>query len=278
MSTSSNEQPLPATRRGSDFERTLLKCWQEFEMVYPCEKDCVEALYAMVSRLHTLGCKNCRTDAIEREYGERIGKCLRCRRNFSFTAGTFFDRVREVRPWLAAIWFLEKGVLLSAKRFHELVGVAYSTAWMMHRKIALVIQSAMDMEKSIIRVSSQVFASAICKRSRETPAQKHPFAEQREFERKCGKGAPWASNFSGYEGLERELNISIRDAFHGISRKYLQFYIASFWCRVDRARWSVGRLLTEVAAFPKIECREVLSFVSPLIVKLIPVPESRNPS
>jgi predicted transcriptional regulator len=34
----------------------------------------------------------------------------------------------------------------------------------------------------------------------------------------------------------------IRRHFHGVSRKYLQNYLAAYWCSVDRARWHNGAL------------------------------------
>jgi hypothetical protein len=40
-----------------------------------------------------------------------------------------------VRPWLAAIWLTEKGVSINAFKFHNLVGIGYSSAWRLLNKL-----------------------------------------------------------------------------------------------------------------------------------------------
>ena len=64
----------------------------------------------------------------------------------------------------------------------------------------------------------------------------------------------------------------VSSTFNGISRKYLQNYLAWHWCVCDRKRWSRGTLLSECAGFGKTTQKEILYYVSPLIVKLAPLP------
>jgi hypothetical protein len=270
VSLPSNERITKLNGSKSD---DLLRHWREFETRYSSEEECVEALFQILGSLEKTGCRNCGTLAVERDYGARVGKCNTCRKHFSFTSGTFFERVRLVRPWLAAAWFLERGTAISTKLFHELVGVAYSTAWMIHRKMALVIQSIMDREKkSFVLIASEVFANVICRRSRETPARQHPHAEQLEFEKNSLSQAKpkmeWqVSQCHSRPALPCATQL-LRDAFHGISRKYLQIYLAELWCGSDRRCWPGGRLLKECSRHPIIREDEVLSFISPLLVKM----------
>lgn len=58
--------------------------------------------------------------------------------------------------------------------------------------------------------------------------------------------------------------------FHGISRKYLQQYIAAYWCYVDRIRWHSGALLKACLRFRSISYEEILNYVSPILVKIMP--------
>jgi hypothetical protein len=56
--------------------------------------------------------------------------------------------------------------------------------------------------------------------------------------------------------------------FRGISRKYLQNYLAAYWCHVDRTRWYPGSLLEECCRSHAISYRMLLACVSPLLVML----------
>jgi hypothetical protein len=56
--------------------------------------------------------------------------------------------------------------------------------------------------------------------------------------------------------------------FHGISRKYLQTYVAAFWCHHDRTRWSGDALKKACLRSPQISCEQILAYVTPQVVKL----------
>ena len=58
------------------------------------------------------------------------GDCMEALR----LVGAPFDRIAEARPWLLAIWMLERGAEINAHRLHLMAGVAYSTAWNIMRK------------------------------------------------------------------------------------------------------------------------------------------------
>jgi hypothetical protein len=63
----------------------------------------------------------------------------------------------------------------------------------------------------------------------------------------------------------------IRVDYHGISRKYVQSYLGSFWCCRDRTRWTAGELLKACLRFRRMSTKEILAYVSPIIVKLLPL-------
>ena len=56
---------------------------------------------------------------------------------------------------------------------------------------------------------------------------------------------------------------------HGISRKYLQNYLAAYWCYSDRATWRPGSLLKLCRQSPSIKYAEILGYVSPPMVKVL---------
>ena len=57
----------------------------------------------------------------------------------------------------------------------------------------------------------------------------------------------------------------IRVDYHGISRKYVQNYLAAYWCYKDRTRWPVGELLKACLKFRRISSKEILAYVSPML-------------
>lgn len=56
------------------------------------------------------------------------------------------------------------------------------------------------------------------------------------------------------------------DTFHGISKKYLQLYLAEFWCFLDRSIWGPGSLLRACLSNAPIRYQQILAFASPPVV------------
>jgi hypothetical protein len=67
----------------------------------------------------------------------------------------------------------------------------------------------------------------------------------------------------------------IRSGFHGVSRKYLQLFLASHWCFANRLRWSPESLLKACSQFPPIKNERIRQFVSPLRVRVYPTLEGQ---
>jgi hypothetical protein len=362
----------------SDAQKNAVdRCWQEFSIRNKTEADSVEELYSGFNK-RCLRCRYCRSDKLFRKRGQRISRCLRCNKTIWLTGGTFFHRVRCVRPWLAAIWFMEHGVSISCSRFHKLLGIAYASAVAIFKKLATVIESQMGAD--CVAVRSSQFARVICKRSRETPAGKAPFAEEEAFDRRCrgdgitnessdvsistGKqdydresatvvnvrelvdstcslsaeqkkileilsggpayfqvlsertGIPVGQLSAGLIALELEGLVKrqpgdryvacdpeprsetltssfnadtnseskatmvaaaiafIHINFQGISRKYLQKYLAAYWFHLERNRFPGDWLLERCLQFGAISYRDILAYVSAADVKVAPLPNS----
>ena len=56
--------------------------------------------------------------------------------------------------------------------------------------------------------------------------------------------------------------------FHGISRKYLQLYLAEHWCCLDRLRWGFSSLLSACQVSDQITEDDIKKYESPLTVRL----------
>ena len=74
----------------------------------------------------------------------RIWKCSKCRKQFSFKAGTVFeDSPIGLDKWLPALWMIandRNGI--SSWELHRAIGVTQKTAWFMLHRIRLAMQDA----------------------------------------------------------------------------------------------------------------------------------------
>jgi hypothetical protein len=162
-------------RRRSANPPRLRVLWRKFERLFPTEETCVEELRRLLGMSRK--CSSCANNNVRYGLGARQIKCAFCLKKRWLTAGTFFHRIRKIRPWLAAIFLLENGVTFNAFQFHKMVGVAYSTAFYILKKLAMVIQNNLQ-DANILHVPSSLFLSVFTKRSQVTPARKKPAAEQ----------------------------------------------------------------------------------------------------
>ena len=60
--------------------------------------------------------------------------------------------------------------------------------------------------------------------------------------------------------------------WRGISRRFLQKYLALFWCHIDRMTWHGGALLEACLRFGKVSRHQLRNYVTPLLVKIFPYP------
>ena len=325
--------------------------WAEFEAQFPTEQDCLDALLEMVRRKGRYQCSHCSSFAVEKIERGRAIKCNQCKKETWLTAGTFFDNIRRPRAWLGAIWFMGHGLSISALRFKELVkDIAVSSTLNIFHKLRMVILA--DMDDQFLARSSAIFQDVIRKRSRLTPARKHPFSEQSELEKEQQALAPGPTSreeklgpsAAALAGLEKQIYELLADGpvhteelcnrmqvtiheislalvileteklvekidgnryvrrnaaentrstrlrstnpldaadnatgtiisyilinFHGISRKYLQLYLAEHWCCLDRLRWAFRSLLGTCQRSEKVREDDIKKYETPLAVKI----------
>lgn len=363
----STKQPEPYDENGEDI---CAHAWQQFESRFPTENDCWGELCARLEANGQAKCSYCGSKDLDKFSQARVRKCKTCNKKTWLTAGTFFNRIRLARPWLAAIWLMEHGVVISSLKLRALVGIAQSSALHILKKVATVIQSHFG--ENAADFQSADFHAVFCKRSRLTPAREHPVKEQEAMENYLQtnlhshlevdrtnpiKSEPGQTTLPDIEflieplteettienllkGREKEvyrhlskepilfdalcgltkMSVSelsstltmlelagaierlpgdqyvryickqigkkyfggttsqsakavsdfinfVRARFHGISRKYLQLYLALHWCSVARTQWCNSSLLKACLEFGPISYNQILSYVSPLIVQ-----------
>ena len=339
-------------------QKTIASSWAAFCIRHPNEDSS-----AIFTRKTFFGdcrvsCPECSTETLLSNFKQRNIKCRNCKRKIWLLGGTFFNNVRRFRPWLAAIWFIEDGVSITAAHFARLLKIATSTALMIFKKLSMVIESRM--EKMVERIPSAHFLKTFYRRSRETPAGRHPREEETaaaarvgknpqqrmqvvqrtservatekerklvnsligkpekqvlslisdipvSFERLCEQGnlpvnelsavltnlelfdfvrrqpgdqfilgdSPYASPEQGSPSrklIERRRSIAarfvdfVRANYRGISRKYLQNYVALFWAYIDMKTWGQDSLLSACTTFREIRDDDVISYITPLDV------------
>jgi transposase-like protein len=72
----------------------------------------------------------------------RLWKCAACRKQYTVTVGTIFERSHiPLQKWLLAFFLLcssKKG--MSAHQLHRMLGISYKSAWFMAHRIRYAMQ------------------------------------------------------------------------------------------------------------------------------------------
>jgi hypothetical protein len=155
----------------------LEKLNSEFEISFPNEEACMEKLCQEIQRVLGNKCRKCNSDKRNRPFGSRRVRCCSCGARYSLTAGTFFNRIRNARPWVFIIFVLERVGKVNIAAIMEFAGCAYSSTWQMFHKILLCMAGATE---DNISIRSACFSELFTRRSKETPKQQHPREEEAE--------------------------------------------------------------------------------------------------
>ncbi len=162
-------------------QKALEAAWEVFKVENPTEQHAVQTLYNCCKDEDLIACHHCGHRVVEHDFGSRSVRCTQCRRKSWFTAGTIFSKAKRLRPRLAAIYLLSQGISFSAAELRRLSGIAYSSSWGLIYKISQVIRHEPNTYAQSL--PSACFKKIIARRSSETPAGKHPYAEEEERQR-----------------------------------------------------------------------------------------------
>jgi hypothetical protein len=215
--------------------------WREFSTQFTSEAACRDSFYAAIKRVCSIKCRYCHGPKLIHQPGSRTIRCSKCKRETWLTAGTFFHRIRLFRPWLAAIWMLENGVVMSASRFHKLVGIAYSSAFNILKKLATVIQNCSD--DAVPVASSALFREIVCRRSRQTPRGEHPRTEEETLEESVNHNQPQ----QGIDSIE-SLNLSAaeRQIYELLSEEPLRSDLLGLRTGLSTGQISAALIMLEI--------------------------------
>lgn len=70
-----------------------------------------------------------------------------------------------------------------------------------------------------------------------------------------------------FEAMALAVQDFVRNGFHGISRKYLQYYLFLYWYYVGTSHWERDSLLNACLRFRSIKWTEIINYVTPVMVK-----------
>ena len=255
------------------------EAWSQFSKLITSEEDAADAIFQSLSEDKKIDC-GCDNSVIFRQSGERFFCCRTCKRKVHFTAGTLFAGSSRLRAWLAATFFQGLGLAVSSLRLSRLLDIAQSTALNINKKVSAAIISKMD--EAAPTVDARLFSQVIFKRSRQTPADEHPRSELSDQPKPEPESEadpdPVSSNNAHRKTVQTnlptasttlQLSISmlaaaavafIRTYFDGVSHKYLQLYLAAFWCHRDRESWSPASVLRACLSHPPISYLELLHY------------------
>jgi|GEM_PF-280602 len=156
--------------------------WAQVNIIAPTDADAMEIFYKYF-RDFGFEHSHCDNPNVCRAEGDRMSVCKGCGQGFWFTSGTLLARVKRFKPYLAAFLIREAGLIISAAAFARLADIHVATASNIQRKISMAILNCMEAtDADAAAVAGRLFKDIIARRSRETPARMHPFAEEEEIE------------------------------------------------------------------------------------------------
>lgn len=239
----------------------------KFEEKFKTESDCIEFLRELRWPGGQFCCPSCDGRKAINLTKRRLMQCTSCRRQTSVTAGSIFHGRRvPLLKLFRIIWELATGQLKSAQQLALELEMRYSTVWMWLHKARSVV--TVDAKQSIV-IHWSLFERVLYRRSLESAAVfpestaelPESSAELSEASREQAAGVerrddqakdfacPTVS-FSG-EPLAIDQNLLrasgaacefISGIFGGISRKYLQQYLAQYALFVRRKKSFIGML------------------------------------
>lgn len=279
-------------------DRVLLKdVWPAFESQVPSDAVAADVIFQTLERQGEIICR-CSCAQVIRDPGSRIFKCLNCNYETWFTAKTLLKRTSNLRAWLAAIYLKQNRVVITPSQLARLTEISQTGAYEIHKKLNFVVCD--QIEDDSLLVPSELFRAAICKRSRETPARLHPEAEELAFmasggntdcplqpiDDDCGLHEIETRAITGGDSIVAEGLPSVsansllapfrlvgaaiaffKRHFHGVSRKYLQLYLAGFCFQFESRERLPDSLLAACLRHPPISYDDLLDYVTSPMVK-----------
>ena len=165
-----------SNHKSLDIRERVMHEWVEFCKEFPSSEHCWNDLVSSLQASGLLLCRECGKVDLEFRDGHRIWYCPDCSIDGRVTAGTFFQRVRKLRPWYAAMWLCSRGVVVSASWFADFIGIAKSTSFNVFQSILFVVRDRWGQSGAL--VSTRHFIDLYVKRSIASSKFIHPALEE----------------------------------------------------------------------------------------------------
>ncbi|CAN5298463.1 hypothetical protein BH11CYA1_BH11CYA1_22230 [soil metagenome] len=252
-----------------DHDAIFTRVWKAFRKAVKSDNAACNMIFRSLRADGRIRC-TCSQPQIKRKSGARFYICMNCKSKYWFTSGTLFEGAHCLRAWLAAVWFKDRGVVISSSGFAKLLEIAQSTALNMHNKVGLVLYELMDEELPVVAIKRLI--DVIIKRSRDSPAACHPKVEvdvpQEDILVSPGEGSENILPACVSGPLTGQILVFLRHFFHGVSKKYLQLYIVAFCCFRKDAKSRKYSILQACLRHPPINYEQLLAFSSPRLLKI----------
>ncbi len=169
--------PLESSR-----QEAMRLVMEDFFIQFVDNQDCIQAIVNFHNRNKHLCLLRCTCGNVDLPtcVRDRSVVCQKCNKVWWLTATTVFSRARDLRPYMATIKLMEIGIKVLSRDLVEMFGIALSTAFVIVKKITVVI--AEYMKDNFLQVSSKDLTSVYCKRSIATEKFSHPASEVDAFD------------------------------------------------------------------------------------------------
>lgn len=167
---------MPFNQTGNENLGRAKALMREFDAENLDEKICEIKSLQLCCSLGFVVCRHCNHHQLMSGELQRMYLCKVCSKEIWITGGTFFDRVRKFRPYLAAFYLMERGVILSACDMAKLLGVSPCMADRIYKKVAKLVSE--QMISSQIEVSTVELLPVAMRRTSRTPAGQPALAEE----------------------------------------------------------------------------------------------------
>lgn len=214
----------------SEKEKLIAKRRKKFDLEFRTIESGEAYLYKMLSDRKANRCIKCfQQEFIRCDHKRRI-QCLSCGSKQSFATDTFLEGTRRssTLEYLFLVTLLDEGFEVNASEFERHSSVVYSTSHDMLKKCAIVIDKSMEELDNVLPMHCFEISKVVVRRSSETPAGKHPRAEQKP---------PLPSQQIAPETFSKEITIresgevrtyafpkGFEDAFEGLSQDHLELF------------------------------------------------------
>lgn len=163
----------------SEYKLLVSSTFKRFCLAFPTEESCWDELYRLMNARGMVYCRGCLSARVVIKKCRRKLRCQDCRKSYSLTAKTFFNRVRKLKAWFAAIWLTEEGAFVSSNWFASLLDIAQSSALHIQHSVLGAIdshQKSQGGERCL--VSTEHFIDLFIRNSLVTPRWEHPAFEE----------------------------------------------------------------------------------------------------